>query len=69
MDPKMTETSFEALSAGDRFEIGGQSVRLVKRETNSHDELVLHLEIPEASVKKRSKMMLIVPNGLTCYTF
>ena len=63
----MTETSFEALSIGDRFEIGGQCVKLAKRSINKHDELVLTLDIPDPIAKKRSKMMLIVPKGLTCY--
>jgi hypothetical protein len=49
------------LKVGDEFRIGGLLVQIERILTNDHDQRVLFVEIIGASIKKRSKMTLIVP--------
>lgn len=54
-------TISDNLTVADKIRIGGVHTSIDKIVTNDHDELVLHLTITGASIKKRSKMMLILP--------
>jgi preprotein translocase subunit YajC len=49
------------LVVGDEINVGGLHAEIEKVVTNHHDDLVLHLKITGATIKKRSKMMLIIP--------
>jgi len=60
--------SSEALMIGDEFKIGDLHVQVERRDTNLHDEMVLHLTVLGVTVKKRSKMMLIIPKKLPIIT-
>lgn len=56
------------LEVGDEFEIGELHVHIEKIVTNNHDEIVLTLKIIGSTIKKRSKMMLIIPKKLPVTT-
>jgi hypothetical protein len=55
------DTFSDMLKVGNEMYVVGLHVSIEKIRINDHDEMVLDLDITGATVKKRSKMMLIVP--------
>lgn len=62
------DTFSHMLEEGHEMYVGGLHVSIEKVRTNSHDEMVLDLNITGATVKKRSKMMLIIPKKVPVTT-
>jgi hypothetical protein len=60
--------SSQNLEINDAIRVGGVYCRIERIVTNHHDELVLHLVITGATVKQRSKMMLILPKKIPICT-
>lgn len=63
-----TDKFTQDLAIGDEFDIGGLHTQIEKIAINDHDSVVLHLMIIGVTVKKRSKMMLIIPKKLPITT-
>lgn len=71
MDPIIYEEikkSSEEFKLGNEIKVAGVHCAIYKIETNSHDELVLHLAIANAKFKTRSEMMLIIPKKIPVIT-
>lgn len=56
------------IAVNDEFVIGGFIVQVDKRTINHHDNIVFDLTIFNMSVKKRSKMLLIIPKRVLVNT-
>ena len=56
------------LVVDDEFQIGDNLVKLTRKGMNDHGDLIFHLDIVGATVKKRSKMLLILPTKIPIET-
>jgi len=62
------DKSSEDLVVGDEFRIGDVLTKIALKKINDKGDLILHLDIVGATVKKRSKMMLILPTKIPIET-